>query len=64
MKLTQKVDWFIVIQSFPSTSFCLYKFLPNKIENLASCKNEVILEMLTLGGGDGMRDKGWSTKYR
>ena len=36
MRLTQKVDHFTVIESFPSTSWCSQKFTPNKIENLAS----------------------------
>ena len=34
MKLTQKVDHFIVFESFPSTSYCSQKFLPNKIEKI------------------------------
>ena len=32
MKLTQKVDYFTVFESFPSTSCCSQKFPPNKIE--------------------------------
>ena len=31
-KLTQKVDHFTVFESFPSTSCCSHKFLPNKIK--------------------------------
>jgi len=33
-RLTQKVDHFTLLESFPSTSCCSYKFLPNKIENI------------------------------
>ena len=50
MKLTQKVDYFTVFESFPSTSCCSEKFPPNKIGNLASWKCEVISGMFTLGG--------------
>ena len=32
MKLTQKIDCFTVLESFPCTSCCSQKFLPNKIE--------------------------------
>jgi len=31
-KLTQKVDHFIVFESFPSTNCCSNKFMPNKKE--------------------------------
>ena len=50
MKLTQKVDHFIVFESFPSTSCCSQKFLPNKIEKLAGLMCEVASGMFTLGG--------------
>jgi len=33
-KLTQKVNHFTVFESFPSTSCCSQKFLPNKIKKL------------------------------
>jgi len=32
MKLTQKVNHFTVLESFPSTSWCSQKFPPNKKE--------------------------------
>ena len=32
MKLTQKVDYFTVFESFPSSSCCSHKFPPSKIE--------------------------------
>ena len=34
MKLTQKVDYFTVFKSFPSTSCCSQKFPPNNLEKL------------------------------
>jgi len=34
MKFTQKVDHFTVFESFPSTSGCSHKFLPNKIAKI------------------------------
>ena len=36
MKLTHKLDHFIVFGCLPSTSCCLLNFRPNKIKNLAS----------------------------
>ena len=33
-KFTQKVDYFTVFESFPSTSCCSQKFPPNKIEKI------------------------------
>ena len=50
IKLTQKVDHFTVIESFPSTSCCLQKFPSNTIENLAGRMSEEVSEMLKLGG--------------
>ena len=44
-----KVDQFTAIE----TSCCLYKFLQNEIENLASCTSDVASEMLTWVGGGG-----------
>jgi len=56
MTLTYKVDHFTVFDRLPSTSCCLLKFLPNKIENVASCNwtSEEVSGMLTLGGWWGM----------
>jgi len=45
---TQKVDHFTVFKRFSSTSCCLQKFLPNKIENLAGWTNEVVSGMFML----------------
>jgi len=50
-KLTQKVDHFTVFESFPSTSCCSQKFLPNEIEKFGC---EVVSGMFTLGGWQGM----------
>ena len=54
MKLTQKMDDFTVFKNF-STSCCLLRFPPNKIENLASWMSEVVSGMLA---GVGMAGKG------
>ena len=58
-KLTQKVDHFTVFESFPNTSCCSQKFLPNKIENLASWTCKVASGMFSLGGQWGME---WRAK--
>ena len=50
LKLTQKVDQFILIESFPSTRCCLKKFPPNKVKNLASWPSEAISGLFMLGG--------------
>ena len=34
MKLMQKVDYFTVFKSLPSTSCCLQKFPPNNLEKI------------------------------
>ena len=49
-KLTQKVDHFTVFESFPSTSCCSQKFMPNDRKNLAAWMFEVVSGMFTLGG--------------
>ena len=46
-KLTQKVDYFTVFESFPSTSCCSQKVPPNK---LAGWMCKVVSRMFTLGG--------------
>jgi len=54
MKLTQKVDHFNVFESFPSTSCCSHKFLPNNFKKSAGWMCEVVSGMFTLGGWRGM----------
>ena len=49
-KLSQEIDHFTVFESFPSTSCCSQKLLPNKIENLTSWTCKVVSGMFTLGG--------------
>ena len=61
IKLTQKIDQFTVIESFPSTSCCLQKFPPNTTENLAGWMSEEVSEMhAQVGWVAGMecREKG------
>ena len=62
-KLTQKVDHFTVFESLPSTSCCLQKFLPNKIEKLAGWTCDAISRMFTMGGWQGWTGrKSYSSK--
>ena len=66
MKLTQKLDHFTVFKSFPSTSCCSQKFLPNNLEKLAGLTCEVVIRDVSMGwgvgGGDVLAGKGYSSK--
>ena len=64
IKLTQKVDHFTVVESFPSTSCFSQKFLPNKIEkygwlDVRGSIRDVYIRWVT---GDGLARKGYSSK--
>jgi len=57
MKLTQKVDYFTVFESFPSTSCCSQKFPPNETEkigwlDLRGCVTDVYIGKVA---GDGLK---------
>ena len=54
MKLTQKLDHFTVLKSFPSTSCCSQKFPPNNLEKIAGWTCKVVSGMFSLGGWQGM----------
>ena len=55
MKLTQKVDHFTVFKSFPITSCCSQKFLPNSLEKIGWLDvRGSIRDVFSSGGGWGM----------
>jgi len=64
MKLTQKVDHFTVFNSFPSTSCCLQKFPPNKVETFGWLDVRGSIRDVYIGwvAGDGLAGKGYSSK--
>jgi len=53
-KLTQKVDHFTVFKSFPSTSCCLQKFLPNNLEKIGWLDVRVSIRDVFIGWVVGM----------
>ena len=64
MKLTQKVVHFTVFKSFPNTSCCSQKFLPNHLEKIGwldmrGSNRDVFIGW---GAGDGLAGKGYSSK--
>ena len=64
MKLTQKVDHFTVFKSFPSTSCCSQKFLPNNLENNGWLDMRGSIRDAFIGWvvGDGLLGKDYSSK--
>ena len=54
MKLTQKVDHFTVFKSFPSTSCCSQKFLPNNLEKISWLDVRGSIRDVFIGWGRGM----------
>ena len=60
MKLTQKMDHFTAFKSFPSTSCCSQKLLPNKIETFGQLDVRGSIRNVYIGWvvGDGIVDKG------
>ena len=54
MELTQKLDHFTVFKSFPSTSCCSQKILPNNLEKIGWLDVLGVSGMFSLGRGRGM----------
>ena len=54
MKLTQKLDHFTVFESFPSTSCCSQKFLPNNSEKIHRLDVQGSITDVFIGWGRGM----------
>ena len=67
MKFAQKVDQF---ESFPSTSCCLQKFPPNKMEKFGwldmrgSIRDVYLFIYIWWAVGDGLAGKGFISKLR
>jgi len=63
-KLAQKVDHFTVFESFPSTSCCSHKFLPNRKEKIGWLDVQGSIRDVNIGWvvGDGLAGKGYSSK--
>ena len=64
MKLTQKVDYFTVYKSFPSTSCYSQKFLPNNLEKIGWLDMQGSIRDVFVGwvAGYGLVGKGYSSK--
>ena len=64
MKFTQKVDYFTMSESFPSTNFCWQKFPPNKIEQFGwlDIRCSIRDTYIRWVAGDGLVGKCYSSK--